>query len=335
MRKKIVSMVLCIVMIASLGSFADALDAEATEATVYRNTRIIRGDDFYSLQEYTISTNFEGIVASADGFYAMEVETRTGVEHIPVGKLKIDLTDKSVVLDALQSDLMPETKEAIYAAHHFALAGMIDPVATAFSPRLLESEFDVLHATPHSGGMRTYFTYRNTPMMSERFTITGWNTGTRNIGRGANAGQLREIAMWGAGFVPGLSFVASGISLIEAVTGGSNPGDAENWVNARLIYDSTMQFTFRLINNNWRHGFTSQMVIIRNIAYEAHFRVGTQRFNRTWGQTERIVAHVVRTLDYDFPWSRAFAGANSAVVPASSVQWGTQLGGVNAVFAFR
>ena len=109
MRKLTLCIILSLAMaLTPVSVFADAIH-DTIPVCANEGLRVVTPEasdlfERFSCSVMISSTKYDGIAVSADGLYAMEVETIHGIEHVPVGKLTINLANANEVEAALQRD---------------------------------------------------------------------------------------------------------------------------------------------------------------------------------------------------------------------------------------
>ena len=156
--KKLIALALSLCLLFSATGFVFA--AEIPE----RGLNLVKGDDYYSIRNYSGNTRFDGIKVSPDGYYAKTIspsQDDTVVKNsedsinIPVGRLDISLYDDDAVSEVLaRNDISNEVKDEIIVKHQLAVTtNNKNLTATLFSP-------DLLPETPMTRGYQsTYYTY--------------------------------------------------------------------------------------------------------------------------------------------------------------------------------
>ena len=284
--KRALSIILCVAMMMALGAVAVAEDIilERFPGNTEEGARIIRGNDFYSIQNYSLETDYDGIVASRGGFYAMEVQTDTGIEHIPVGIIEIDLADPYAVAEVLQmDDLSVELRAYIQERHQLIQEGEMEPVsATVFSPELLPDVPSARNIT------RQEFVFNGVPMMVEVLTIRDARTGWRDIMsrrelKWQAAGQAVQIVIEEVGgfAISALPLVSGFISLARFFInnrGNVLSGHPSDVSQINIHYTVTTQWAHARINGSihWRLGLVTQSVTLqRHETYQSYINRAT------------------------------------------------------------
>jgi len=95
-------------------SFTDISDELVSLDVSQQLPDFIVGNDLYSRESYTIDTEFDGIKKSPNGYYAMSIQTKSGLKSVPAGKLDINLANSGDI-KKLQKDprITQEIKDRI------------------------------------------------------------------------------------------------------------------------------------------------------------------------------------------------------------------------------
>ncbi|MDR0813516.1 MAG: hypothetical protein LBO63_05910 [Oscillospiraceae bacterium] len=303
--------------------------------------RVVKGNDFYSQKSYSRPTGYDGIRASADGYYAMEYDVTGGKETVPVGRLDIDLCDTDAVSAAMErTDISAQAKAAIFARHEQALANGVESLTTTlFSSDLLYDDgalaaqlsagsnsliadgllayksAGAFIATPLSTVSTTYYTYNGSSMKSEKMYTNGLNTGWQYVQRGATTGTTAGnifsaiITIGGATIktVP-IPYLAAAISLLQSainqIAANTISGHTSDFLQVRIIYNDVQQWTYLNAGGEWLLGLASQQVTVTQNSSEQYY-YNAAAGGRTF-TSNRTVNVVTKTDHFDSPWAYAY-----------------------------
>ena len=290
--------------------------------------RVVRDpSDYMGIMAFTASLDYEGFAVAPDGTYAMEVLTDFGIEHVPVGKLVVDLTDEASVEYALgRDDLSIYIKEDIIRLREQVIEHSTEELKmTVFSQSLIYNE-NVL-------GARTTLTYNGVPMRTDSILILNTETPYHLIVRGnAAANTARNtfsMVVTAAGMISNIvALVDGGISLLQGFANVTNSqlqtitSNTESHSQVRLQYGITIRITGRIgPGNQLVLGLTTRLVTVTRVNTRTHLVV----INRgTTGTTSRVLNQAFHTVNFHNPWTQAF--------------WNTQTGHIrhqDQVVAFR
>lgn len=289
------------------------VDARAFSSDTYAN-------DMFAIEPFTLETNYDGIVASSIGAYAMEVHTIDGIAHVPVGKLEIDLTNDAEVTAALnRDDLTDEMREDILSFRQEVIDGLVDELTiTIFSEMLLPESL----VQPFN---RVYLTYNGLRMRTDTTFINGRNTGWQRIQTGTNtrnvASNIFHTSLIVAGNISSTIGVADSIvSIWQLWVNSGRPhiitASNQDFLEMRLVFNEQRQRTYGNILGGWLIGMTTQRVTITNIGIEQFY------FNNGNGNThhhQRITNASAQSQNFSFPWTRAFG--NMGLRPVIINEW--------------
>ncbi|NLB41544.1 MAG: hypothetical protein GX815_04660 [Clostridiales bacterium] len=281
--RKIIAFVLviCVATLFNGIAFAAAPEIPKSDQMIDDKAELphfVEGNDVYSQKDYNIDTKYDGIKKSADGFFAMIIETDEGLREIPVGKIDINLASKKDVNVALSNDnIAPEIKERIALRHkQVTESGYKMANVTLFSSELLPKNNVVSSGySTQATSSSTYYTYNGAQMRSDKLFYDDLDTGYQYIKRGSSTKTITngivDIVMIVASTANVyVGFLASGISLLQAFNNmfGTTwaTGSTEDFCQVKLIYDNTDQWTYRKIGNDWYLGLCSQKAVISNIS---------------------------------------------------------------------
>jgi hypothetical protein len=344
----IISTAIAVSMLLSMAVSATATN-EATDSRAIgiSETVVIPGNDELSQKEYTISTEFENIKESDDGFYAMEVASGNDIALVPVGRLDIDVVDENVFSATMQrTDISEQAKEEITANREKMIElGSLDGYeVTVFSQFLLpEDSRTVVYSMRKKGINRsygtvvpfgttyTYETYSGIPMVIEDVVQTGLNTTYKTVASGISAKSTAETAITIALTIVGFSsstlinYVATGISLLSyfLTTVGTSTFTASytDTLQVRLIYDKTTRSAFLIDSNDiWHIGVTTRKVTVTKIGSEQYYYNGGN--NGKTLSLDRTVSQTIKGSYFDSPYSEAYFRAANNYTPANEqLQW--------------
>ncbi|MCL2574149.1 MAG: hypothetical protein FWE34_06340 [Defluviitaleaceae bacterium] len=240
--------------------------------------RVVRETEMQPFVAFSASLEYEGMVSTFDGFYAMEFDTDFGIVHIPVGKLEIDLTDEGAVRQALlRDDLTEGIKEDILEFRQSVLDGMVDELTIAI---FCEALLPPSAITPFG---TTYFTYNGHRMRNVRTHINGGNSAWQRIQTGVSTRNAAQDVATASIIVAGnvsatVGFLGSAISLWQhAVNVFGNQAHtivphSGDFLQVRIIFDEIRQRTYREFGSTgWVWGLTTQQITMRNIGSEQHY----------------------------------------------------------------
>lgn len=245
----------------------------------------------------------------------MPIETDTGTQMIPVGKVDINLADEDDVARVLSNDnIAPEIKERIASEHQrIAEEGYTVVDASLFSQELLPKN--------NTGGSgyspqvtSTYYTYKGARMRSDKLVYKGLDTDLQSVRKGTStkdeAKLIAEIAITVVSMSNKyIGFLTSGISLLQAfnkVYGTTwATGSTTDYCRVGLIYNKTDQWTYRQIGNDWYLGLCTQKAIVTNIASRQYYYNAAKRQGKTY-PTNRSVSVTHKSPHFDSPWATAY-----------------------------
>ncbi len=324
MKKKLVkifSLILVIVIFQAIGptALAQGLYQQYLDnlLPVYH-----AGTDAYALKEYTIATPYEGIVKSADNCYAMLMETQSGEEAIPVGKLDINIADADDIDAVLANDnIEEEIKQHFYTQYEQAVAnGITDLPATLFSSSLLSSNVD----------STAYTTYNGARMKSDYLYYWNINTDYEDISKGISTADIAEFVV-NVALIAGsyasiyVNFISSGISLFQAFVNlyGNSwaTGHYSDTLQVKLKYDKVLQWTYREIGDEWHLGLHSQKVTINEIDSFQYYYNSATRTGRDF-ETHREPHTICQSEHFSSPWATAYQWCNSPLSEGCSWRCG-------------
>lgn len=324
-----ISLVLAIVL--TFGFAANAFAATVTPTTGKELVEVRKGTDTFSKKTYNLNTEFDGIRKSADNFYAMEVDTPDGKDVVPVGKLTINLASPESVKTALSNEgVAPEIKKDLLEKHQMFTnepnANFGNSEVVLFSTELLPKDNTSKSQTP----ITTYSEYNGARMRTDILYYTGLNTQYRTVAQGKSTAQtassIVNIALVCAGFAEQavLNFFLNSLSLLQAFINEFGPewatGSTSDHLQVRLIFDSTIKYTYREVGSNWYLGLCTQKVNITNIASEQYYYNGNSGKTFTY---DRDVSKVYKSPHFDSPDATAYQWYNSTKTEWLSWQCGS------------
>ena len=279
---------------------------------------IVKGNCYYSLKSYTLPTEYDGISQSGDGYYAMDIEVGKYIEHIPIGKLKIDLTDEIAVKAALEMNLTDGMIEDITRMRQEVLdEGLDELTLTIFCESLLMSPNPMMRVA------RTYMDYRGMRMRTTT-AMAGRIMQTRIVSRGSNtwnvARQIGGIVMESLGVADArVGVVASGISIFQHfrnMTGIQTvPGSTGDFLEIWGSYTVTRQRTYGTLYGNWVLGATTYRASWHTLKSRQVYRVNN---NDRQVITNINTRQVISSRDFARPWT--IARGNIGLRPANITQ---------------
>jgi hypothetical protein len=318
MFKKIISVLLITCLSFSLCNVALMAEPSSETEVLEEDTtfaEVVKGNDIYSQKDYTIKTKYEGIKQSVDGYYAMTIETKNGIEAIPVGKLDIDLANDNDVKNAISNtNISPEIKERLEMRHKQIVDfGYKTVKATLFSSDLLPTKINSTSTdSTKATSSTTYYTYKGAQMKSDKLFYSGLNTDYQRVSSGSTAHTVADgifdVILIVTSSNKYINFFATGISLFQAfcnMFGTWATGSTSDFVSVRLIYDNTDQWTYRKVNNQWLLGLCSQKAVVTNIASEQYYYNSAQQAGKTYSP-ERSVSVTHKSPHFDSPWATAY-----------------------------
>lgn len=307
--EKSVTMVKRFVSLFLAASFIFAINSGALAVSAGEATKVQAPHELLQ-KSYVQETNFDGIMESADGYYALKISASSApksIDYLPVGRVDIDLLDADEVDLVLENDkIPPEIKAEIERKQKQAVSsGTESARVTFFSSELLENT---------SANNSIYYTYNGHEMRSDRLYTYRSNTGWEYIKQGTTtrivAASLFNIGLGflGIKLVP-VSILSSGLAVITAFTSvfGNNwiGGHAEDFLQMRLQFDDVKQWTYGNAGDGWRLGLCTENVVLTKIGVEQYYYNKESRIGRS--QTSDNYVNVnVKSPHYDSPWATAW-----------------------------
>jgi len=293
-----------------------------------------------SLNEELIQTELEGIVATSDGFYAMEVRTVFGIEYVPMGKLVIDITNEDEVKSALQrGDLTTSMIDDILFMRQEVLDGnapyglVLTILCQSLLPKDMITPFGTNREITYNGRrMRTTFTSATNRLTPLRDVARG--TGTRNV-----ASSVTNMAIIIGGTVNStIGMVDAGVSLLQNFINIVRPpnnvivANQGDFLQVGVRWNETIQRTYGFTSgNNWMLGLTTMRIAVNRIDTRQHFMVNNSGRESS---TNRNVFHQRESAQYAHPWTLAdqrTQGLRPLGPLVQPVQWRVH----NTTFEFR
>lgn len=304
----------------------------------------IVGNDLYSRESYTIDTEFDGIKKSPNGYYAMSVQTKSGLESVPAGKMDINLANTGDI-KKFQKDprITQEMKNRILLLSEQVIKnGDSLVVATIFSTELLpplatESNTNLLTAA-NSTTTTSYCTYNGALMRSDIVVYTGLGTQTFSIVRGTGTKDITKtivdtsVTLVGATTkLASVAFFANGYSLLSSFISlyGSSyvTGSTSDFAEAHVTYNCSDQWTYRQVGNEWYLGLCSQKAVITKMYQRQYYYNSTTRTGKEY-VTDRSVSVTIKSPHFDSPWATAYQYCMSP-----QIEWMSyKVGGITLYF---
>lgn len=308
--KKAIAWVLCLATLFTLctGSFAASVPQGG----------VLAMDDLSATECDTIYT-------TADGTYAMDVCTDDGEEYIPVGRLDISLADAESVQAALNHPgIAPEMKTHIQKRYDEAQqSGNTDAVLTVFSQELL----------PRTRTTE-YITYKGIPMRTDVIKETNLSTPTQRVASGfltsSAAKSVRDVALSALGltnsqkkllaFVPKLSgSISLFLAFVEAGNSSYVTGSREDFLEASMRYNNTVQWTYASVGGVWTMCAVTQCAEILEL-YSKQYYYNTTTYSGEEHITDRDLVdpktntgYLLKTPGYSAPYAKAYQCLNNPV----------------------
>jgi hypothetical protein len=262
----------------------------------------------------------------------MTFQTKDGEKAIPVGKIDINLANPNQIIDAINNRLIsPEVKERLKMRHKQVVeSGYMVAKATFFSPDLLPNNKSV--STSYSAQppyTTTYYTYNGSQMKSEQLFYDNLDTQYQVISSGSLAKNIADnicnLAVIAVTKIKYVNFFTTAISLYDAFANAYGAswatGATNDYVQVKLIYDNTDQWTYRNINGDWYLGLVSQKAVISNIASVQYYYNKAKLSGKTFERSRNVsVTH--KSSDFDSPWAVAYQWCNNHVNETLSWQCG-------------
>ena len=275
--------VICVFLIAALFLATSITTIAATDVGL----TVIYGTNELSSKAYTKVTKFSGVKQSADGYYAMEVDTNFNKAYVPVGRLDIQLSDAASVNAALaRNDIPLEIKSTLQKMHEQAVkTGTTNAVSTLFSSTLLARDTT-----------STYYTYNGHQMRSDKMFSYGLNTNWNDIEEGVDtedvAAFVVSVSITAASVASKfVSVLSTGYAVIEAFLDefGSDfiTGSTSDFLAMRLIYDDVKQWTYGKVGDEWSLGLCSQQIRVTRIGSEQYYWSALKEEEKQRSLTER------------------------------------------------
>jgi len=248
---------------------------------------------------YTLSTEFESIMKSADGDYAMKIDSTGSL--VPVGRLDILLDDEDAVNEVLEmEDISDEVKEYLLRLSEKVTSEPENAgaVATLFSQDLIPKT----RAT-------VYYTYKGMSMKSDQVYVYNISSGYqfKKTGTAAltAAQAVYEVGMYVGGFFcDAIGLGGTLISIFEALAGGNvYTANASDFTQMELKYDGVSQWTYGQIGSDWYVGYASQKVTVNYIDRYQQFVVGGvgKQYH-----SYQYPYKTIKSTDFDLPWDTAY-----------------------------
>jgi hypothetical protein len=178
--KRIISLILIAAVVFNISAVANATNFSPSNLS--RQVKVaedgdnlivvIGGTDALSQKTYDISTEYDGIVMSSDGCYALALDFDDETITVPVGKLDIDVTDEEAFAEAMVRDDISDYAKADIENLRIRMAeiGDEDYSVSIFSDKLLD--------TVSRNETRTEIRYLPAPSAQERAIFAAVDNGT-------------------------------------------------------------------------------------------------------------------------------------------------------------
>lgn len=304
--KKLISLILCVVVILTFAVPAFAADAAYNFA-----------ED--ASMKYTIPTKYDSVLRSQTGEYAMIC----GDVIQPVGRMNLELSDESAVNLFLGTDDIPkEVKEYV---EELVKRNELDEnnnlTVTYFSPLLLDGNSYTNTGSYNGMSMRTDGIYIENMPTGFFFSVNGSKAKER-------AAAIDRITFSIAGMIcEKLGFGQSLLEIYENATGQTVVAAASSdFTQVQLMYDNYRQWTYGLYGGtDWQLGYASEKVIIRDVEFYQNFTVN----GKPRQQNVHMPGKTVKSTHFDDPWATAYY---SILSPLD--EWiSCEIGGITWTFA--
>lgn len=299
--KKIISIVLCAVLLMATTNIAYAIDyTDNTNESL--------------LKEYTAVDDTGGIYTDASGqFVYLDTDSDNGPVLIPMERTTFSPSARTLN-DSKATNLPQEVKDGLDAALQAAQSS--GAVVSLFSPE---------ESTSRSSSEWTYGTYNGVSMKNYLITTTGGSTSYKTVKSGTTAADvadfMKSIFLEATGITQtSLPFLTTAISLLDAYESAfSNEVvvSSSDYLQLNLSYNSVVKYTYAQYGSVWKFGLQSMQVTVTKVYVCQYYKnVSTTPYH-----TNYTVNKTVSSANFASPYPTAYSCAMAETPRTENAKW--------------